>query len=302
VTRSRFYRVALLAGATFFLGPQAIAQGTPGSGAGGQGWFMPNSSSVTGPRTDAHPRPAAKPAAPAATSLPNLAGTETPPAPQQVQLPPAPAIPEVPRGSMPPASVIGVLSIPDVLRASTAYQQADKTMAERRQKLNEDAQKEQVVLRDLGQQLGNERAKMSADQIRAKERELQDRITESRRKFSERGRIVQEASQYALAQIERTLSDVVQRVAAARGMNIVLQRAEVALNQAEFDITAQVAEILNKALPTVLIPPEGVSPTAEPPAASAAPAAKPASASPTAATPSPSAAHKPAASHPSQHR
>ncbi len=130
-------------------------------------------------------------------------------------------------------------------------------MAERRQKLNEDAQKEQVALRDLGQALANERSKLSADQIRAKERELQDRITESRRKFSERGRIIQEASQYALAQIERTLSDVVQKVAASRGMNLVLQRAEVALNQGEFDITPQVAELLNKALPSVLIPARG---------------------------------------------
>lgn len=196
---------------------------------------------------------------------------------------------------MPPAAVIGVLSIPDALRASSAYIEADKTMAERRQKLNEDAQKEQAALRDLGQQLATDRAKMTADQIRAKERELQDRIAESRRKFSERGRIIQDASQYALAQIERTLGDVVQRVAAARGMNLVLQRAEVALNQSEFDITQQVAELLNKALPSVQIPPEGVEPAAVAPTASAAPATKPV----------PASAQKPAAAasnHPQQHR
>lgn len=292
--RSRVSHMALLAGAALFVGQQAIAQGTSGSN-GSPAWFMPGQSSSPAAPHPGGPRAhAAKPTGPAAAPgiLPGAA--EAPPAPEQVQLPPAPAIPEVPRGSMPPAAVIGVLSIPDVLHASVAYQAADKTMSERRQKLNEDAQKEQVVLRDLGQKLANERAKLSADQIRAKERELQEHITESRRKFTERGRIIQEASQYALAQIERTLSDVVQRVAAARGMNIVLQRAEVALNQGEFDITAQVADILNKALPTVLIPPEGVSPSAQPPTASAAPAAKPASA--------PAAApHKPAASHPSAH-
>lgn len=297
MTSSRVSHVALLAGAALFVGQQAIAQGSLG-GNGNPAWFMPGQSSSSAAPHPGGPRAhAAKPAGPAAAGiLPGAIGTESQPAPEQVQLPPAPAIPEVPRGSMPPAAVIGVLSIPDVLRASAAYQAADKTMSERRQKLNEDAQKEQVGLRDLGQQLANERAKLSADQIRAKERELQEHITESRRKFSDRGRVIQEASQYALAQIERTLSDVVQRVAAARGMNIVLQRAEVALNQGEFDITAQVADILNKALPTVLIPPEGVSPSAQPPTASTAPAAKPA-----ATTPAPSASHKPAASHPAQH-
>jgi Skp family chaperone for outer membrane proteins len=269
---------ALIAGAALLLAHQAIAQGASGQQSGGNpAWFIPGQSRATVPRPAARAQ-ALSPAqaAPEASDLTSPATQgEPPPSPVQVQLPPPPAIPDVPRGAMPPAAVLGVLSIPDALRASTAYVEADKTMAQRRQKLNEDAQKEQVALRDLGQQLATDRAKMSADQIRAKERELQDRIAESRRKFSERGRIIQDASQYALAQIERTLGDVVQRVAAARGMNIVLQRSEVALNQGEFDITQQVAELLNKALPSVLIPPEGVEPSAAAPTASAAPTAKP---------------------------
>ena len=64
------------------------------------------------------------------------------------------------------AAVIGILSVPDVLRISSAYQQADKELGARRQKLNEDAQKEQIALRDLGQALGNDRAKMTPEQIR----------------------------------------------------------------------------------------------------------------------------------------
>ncbi len=69
-----------------------------------------------------------------------------------------------------------------------------------------------------------------------------------------------------------------QKVAASRGMNLVLQRAEVAVNIPEFDITNQVAEVLNKVLPTVTVPPEGVSPvSAKPsPVASAEQAGKPA--------------------------
>ena len=70
--------------------------------------------------------------------------------------------------------------MPDVLRVSTAYQQADKELNARGQKLNEDAQKEQAALRDLGQAFANERAKLSPEQIRAKEREIQDRVDRSR--------------------------------------------------------------------------------------------------------------------------
>ncbi len=161
---------------------------------------------------------------------------------------------------MPPATVVGVLSVPDVLRQATAYQQADKVLAERRQALNEDAQKEQVALRGLGQQLAADRAKLTPAQIRAREKALQDRIATSRREFAERNRIIQEQGQFALAQIQRTLQAVVQKVAASRGMNLVLQRQAVAVNVPEFDLTEEVLEVLNKALPSVVIPPAGVAP------------------------------------------
>jgi Skp family chaperone for outer membrane proteins len=188
----------------------------------------------------------------------------------QVQLPPAPAVPPVAKGSSPPAAIIGILSVPDVLRISTAYQQGDKELAARRQKLNLDAQKEQVALRDLGQALANDRMKLTPEQIRNKERELQDRVNESRRKFGERNRIIQEAGQYVMAQIDRTLEQVAQQVALAHGVNLVLNRAQILGTTADFDLTPQVAEVLNQVLPSVIIPPDGISPMAMAPPPDAA--------------------------------
>ena len=178
----------------------------------------------------------------------------------QVQLPPPPEIPPIPKGPPTPAAIVGIVSIPDALRVSTAYQAADKVFNERHKKLDEDAQKEQVALRDLGQQLANDRAKLTPEQIRQRERELQDRIANSRRKFGERNRIIQEAGQYVMAQINRTMEQVVQQVALARGINVVLNRAQVLGTTADFDLTPEVVEVLNKVLPSVVIPPDGVSP------------------------------------------
>ena len=69
--------------------------------------------------------------------------------------------------------------------------------------------------------------------------------------FASGNRVIQEAAQYALAQIERTLVAVIRQVAESRGMNLVLHRNQVALNVHEFDLTEQVATQLNKILPTV---------------------------------------------------
>jgi Skp family chaperone for outer membrane proteins len=235
-------------------------------GQSGNGWFVPQP-----------PRPAAAPAAPPPSSgapggqaggapvppeevMPTMEPQQGPLPPLQVQLPPMPEIPPIPKGSATPAAIVGILSVPDILRISTAYQQADKELGARRSKLNEDGQKEQTALRELGQAFANERAKLTPEQIRAREKEYADRVNESRRKFSERARVIQEAGQYVMAQIERVIEQVAQQVAASRGVNLVLNRAQVLGTTADFDLTPQVADVLNKILPSVVIPPDGISP------------------------------------------
>jgi Skp family chaperone for outer membrane proteins len=227
------------------------------------------------------PRPAATPQ----RTTPPPRSIQPGPMPQQagpdeqvnVPMPPVPELPALPKGPTPPAAVIGVIGVPEVMRASAAAQAVDKVLGERRDKLNDDAQKEQAAWRDMQQALANERAKLSPEQIRAKERELQDRITSSQKVFRDRNRIIQEATQVAINQIQASLIGVIRQVSESRGMNLVLHRTQVALNVNEFDITEQVAEQLNKLLPTIAIPPDGVSPLAQKPAA---PTPTPAAATP----------------------
>jgi Skp family chaperone for outer membrane proteins len=229
-----------------------------------QQWFVPNQPRAAAPARSA-PRPSPPPQSEAQAIGPGLTGDGAEAQPQQqvqVQLPPPPEVPPVPKGPTPPAAIVGVLSVADVMRASTAFQAADKEFVARRQKLNEDAQKEQAALRDLGQALANERGKLSAEQIRSREKDLQDRIAESRRVFGERNRIIQEASQYVMAQLDRVVELVTQQVAISRGINLVLNRAQILGVTPEFDMTASVVENVNKVLASVVIPPDGVSPVA----------------------------------------
>ena len=242
-------------------------------------WFVPGQTRPSGPAPAARPapRPAPVPSGgPGALPLAGDAGGEQANgiAPQvQFQLPPAPEIPPIPKGQATPAAIVGILSVPDVLRVSTAYQAAYKELNTRGQKLNEDAQKEQGALRDLGQAFAAERAKLSPEQIRGKEKDIQERATEAQHRFGERNRIIQEAGQYVMMQINRTMEQVAQQVALSRGINLVLNRAQILGTTADFDLTPAVAEVMNKALPSVVVPPDGVSPLAM-----ASPAAGPAAA------------------------
>ena len=290
ILRPAFCRVACLA---------ALALPVVSGPVAAQGYFIPPQAGA--PRAaapSAAPRPAPRPAAPVQQALPppppvqiptGMAGVPSSDTANgdaaQIQLPniPVPDLPALPKGAPPPTAVIGVLGVPEIMRAATASQQVEKTIGERREKLNEDAQKEQAAWRDLQQQLSAQRASLSEDQRRQKERELQERITNAQNSFRDRNRIIQETAQYSLGQIERTLIGVIRQVAESRGMNLVLHRAQVALNVNEFDITEQVTTQMNKVMPSITIPPDGVSPLAQAKAAGGAPAqptATPASAPP----------------------
>jgi Skp family chaperone for outer membrane proteins len=263
----------------------ALAQQSPNGE-----WFVPGQARPAAAPPAARPvqRPPVSPAGvPGVLPLPggdgsgDQAGGATPQ--QQFQLPPAPEIPPVPKGQATPAAIVGILSVPDVLRVSTAYQAAYKELNARGQKLNEDAQKEQGALRDLGQTFAAERAKLTPEQIRSREKEIQERATEAQRRFGERNRIIQEAGQYVMLQINRTMEQVAQQVALSRGINLVLNRAQILGTTADFDLTPAVADVLNKALPSVVVPPDGVSPLAMA-APNASAAGAPPAAAPTPAT------------------
>lgn len=270
--------IAALAASSLFV-PVARAQQNPG-------FFVPPAAHAPAHHAPVR-RPPARPAAPVNIPPPLKMPAATPPV--SMSLPPVPKLPPLAKTQPPPAAVIGVLGVPEVMQASTAAKEVQKAIGQRREALNQDAQKEQAVWRELQQQLTNPHSGLSPEQIRIKERELQERITSAQRVFRERNTQIQQAGQFALAQIERTLVGVIRQVAESRSINLVLHRTQVALNTNEFDITQAVADQLNKVLPSVKIPPAGVtivvppeqpSPAAASGSATPGTAAAPASAQP----------------------
>ncbi len=177
---------------------------------------------------------------------------------------PEPAVPTVPAqpkaAAPPPTAIVGVIGVPEIMRASTAAQEIERVIGERRNVLSQDAQRAQLSWREMQQALINDRGKLSGDQVRERERALQSRVTSDQKGLRDRNRIIQEAAQVALGQIERELVQVIRVVAEAHGMNLVLHRSQVALNVNEFDISPQVVAVLNKTLPQVTITADGVDP------------------------------------------
>ncbi|WP_424813756.1 OmpH family outer membrane protein [Roseococcus sp. YIM B11640] len=223
----------------------------------GQEWFVPGQGQGGGQRPPAQSQQQRPP--------------QQAPAPQQrpgqAQRPPA-----LPPGQPPPAAVIGIVDVPEVQRVSAAFNQVREEIERRRTRLNDDLQREQNSWRDAQQALATQRSQMNPEQIRTRERELQDRITDSQRIFRNRSQAIEQAAQQSLVQIEEALALVVRQVANSRNVNIVLPRPLVIMNEPAFDLTEEVSQQFNRTLRQVNIPAEsdGSQPPT-PPAAAGAP-------------------------------
>lgn len=168
----------------------------------------------------------------------------------------------LPPGTPPPAALIGVVDVPEIQRVSTAFNQVRQEIERRRTKLNEDVQSEQQRWRDEQQRLGNERGGLSPEQLRTRERTLQDQITDSQRILRDRARDLEQLAQQALREIEQALAIVIRQVAASRNINLVLPRPLIIYNEPAFDMTEEVAVQLNRMISGVNLPPD---PSASPP-------------------------------------
>jgi Skp family chaperone for outer membrane proteins len=186
----------------------------------------------------------------------------------QPQRPASQAPAPLPPGESPPAAVIGIVDVPEIQRVSTAFNQVREEIESRRKRLNDDLQREQNNWREQQQQLANQRASLSAEVLRQRERDLQDRITDSQRIFRERSRNIEQVAQQALVEIEQALGTVIRQVASSRKVNLVLPRPLVIFNDPPFDLTEEVAQQFNRVLRSVTMPAEAAaSPAAATPAA-----------------------------------
>ena len=239
--------------------------------AGAQDWFVPNQGQGPGQAQPRPAQPAQQPARPAQQQQ------QQPRPAQGAQRPVQPNPSPLPPGQPPPDAVIGIVDVPEVQRNSSAFNSVREEIEKRRQRLNDDLQREQGKWRDAQQALQGERATLQPDALRTRERELQERVTESQRVFRDRSRGIEQAAQAALGEIEQALAVVIRQVAGSRKVNIVMPRALVIFNDAPFDLTDEISGQLNRVLRTVTLAAEG-APAAAVPAPPPAPPARPAQA------------------------
>lgn len=260
------FPLALMAASAISLLP--VAHAFAGDSNGNGAWFVPKAAQ---PAPAAHHKGASAAPVEQDTSAVDEGSADAdaegdvPQAPPVLPLPPVPQSPAVPKEVAPPPVVLGLISVQGVMQLSTAAQEMQQVLGERRDRLARLVQKEESAWRAEQQKLQVQARSLTADQLQLSVRHLQERRAKDQHDFSNQARIIQEAYQVAFHQIERVLEQrdgIIAKVAAARGMNLVLHAEQAVLHIDGQDITEEVADRLNKILPHVFIPDDGVDPEA----------------------------------------
>jgi Skp family chaperone for outer membrane proteins len=141
-------------------------------------------------------------------------------------------------------------------------------------------------LRTQQQEIERQRSILSPDAFAAKAREFDQKVADMRRGWEQKRETLQYSLNVSLAQIERSIIEIVSQIALERKANLVLQKQHVVLVDKGYDITQETMERLDQKLPTLAFnlvqpPPQkpggnaNAGPGQPPPAATPAPKAKP---------------------------
>jgi outer membrane protein len=161
--------------------------------------------------------------------------------------PPAPVAPDT------AAFNVAVVDIVSILRRSTAAQALQRQMQTEQEKYQLSADQQQRSLQAEEEGIERQRSSLSTEAYSEKRRGLQEKVNLTTAEFRARRRQIDEAFNNANGEISRTLLQVIEELARARAIELVVRREAVVYLQDGEDLTQLSLETLNQRLPEVTV-------------------------------------------------
>ncbi len=152
------------------------------------------------------------------------------------------------------ATTLAIVDIQLLLQVSTAAQSIQRQLDEQRAQLQRELAAQEEKVRTSEQELARLRQTLTPEQFDEKRRDFERQVAETRRLIQERTRTLDTAFGSARETLFNTIAQLVQEVAAERGVTMVLPRQGVlVLRDPSLDITDSVLRRLNQRLPQVSV-------------------------------------------------
>lgn len=153
-----------------------------------------------------------------------------------------------------PAPVIRVVDIQEVMERSTAVQGIRRELDAYRKKYDDEFAAKERSLKDEERELVRQQSLVDGAAYRDKVQDFQRKFADFQRDLKARQQLLQNAYATALGQVTVQIQKIWAAVAEAEGATLLLPRGQVLLFSPGYDVTPDVIDRLNKALPSVRFP------------------------------------------------
>jgi len=171
------------------------------------------------------------------------------------QAPPAPAEAQQPAAATPSPQNLSVLvvDVQALLQNSKAAKMVRGQIEQKRAEYTKDISHQEEVLRGERDALQRQQSTLSPDVLNQKGREFQQKVNDLDRNVQSKRQALEKSNADALTKIQQQMLKIIAEIAKTRKANLVLQRSEIVLFDQAFDVTDQVLQQLDEAMPTLTV-------------------------------------------------
>ena len=149
---------------------------------------------------------------------------------------------------------LGIIDMDAIARHAAVTKDVRAQVTAYRNAIREEIQKEEEELRKARDELARQRVILSSEAFEAERRKFEERLAGIGTIVQSRRQALQRVQEDAMAQVQRTLNEVVTDVAESHELTLILRTNQMVFWAKQLEITHLVLEALDERLPSLKVP------------------------------------------------
>lgn len=146
---------------------------------------------------------------------------------------------------------IAIVDVQKIVAESTAAKDIQKQLEKKKNEFQSQINKQEESLMKEDQELGKQKASLSADAFEKKRKEFREKVANVQRDVQKKRVQLENASAEALAQVQKSVVSIIKGLAEDKDFQVAIPSSQVLYYEGGMDISSEVLEKLNKDLPKV---------------------------------------------------
>ncbi len=152
---------------------------------------------------------------------------------------------------------IAVIDMKVVRQQSSAMQAIREQISALRSSFQTEVQAEEESLRTANQELARQRSILGAEAFAEERRKFESRLADVQRNVQKRRQDLEQARDAAASEVQGVLNQIIAEIATERSIGLILPREQTIYVIKNLEITSEIINRLNTAMPSVTVPQPG---------------------------------------------